>query len=174
MGVDGGLSHLVGEVGKGISQPQSENNSQNPWQKLNCTHVAYFLNSELTELSLKFFCCRSKTSISSLMASWMLIFSNSSKFIFETPQLRMVRILTWTVDRDHCRVLQICGSDIFLIQRSLASSFKSILTEFHLTSTVLIASGGSTTCTSPAPTNSRDDHPVRPKNCLRSFIKNTF
>ncbi len=30
MGVDGCLSHFVGEVGKGISQPQSENNSQNP------------------------------------------------------------------------------------------------------------------------------------------------
>jgi len=30
MGVDGCLPHLVGEVGKRINQPQSENNSQNP------------------------------------------------------------------------------------------------------------------------------------------------
>ncbi len=55
------------------------------------------------------------------------------------------------MDRDLPRTPQILGIIIFLIQRSLASSFKSSLTLFHRTSTVLIASGSSTTCTSLAP-----------------------
>lgn len=136
VGVHGGGRHLISQTSKAIGQAHHEGDRQHPMKELDRPHHGCFLPYFASSRIIWFF---------------TVFFSNSVKFGPDNPELRMVRILVRMADRFFPRRLQISGVVRFSIQRSFASFVRSSLTPFHRTSTVLIASGGSTTCTSPRP-----------------------
>jgi len=134
--MDRSCRHVVCHTAKAVCETHHKDNAQDPMEKLDRRHHRVFLPNFASSRIIWFF---------------TVVFSNSVKFRSDNPELRMVRILRRTADRLLPRRLQISGVVIFSIQRSLASFVKSSSTPFHRTSTVLIASGGSTTCTSLRP-----------------------
>jgi hypothetical protein len=150
--VNSSFSHFISELHKCICHSHCEDNSQYPLQKSNwCLHDILLLTRWSAEFDLNWACSLNSFSVSIFILLWISFFSLSSKFSCDTPLLRSVRILRLMAVRLNPKIWQSSCDFIFSIQRSLASFVKSILTPFHRTSTVLIASGCSTTCSSLTP-----------------------